>query len=241
MPEPSRLLDAFVRQAGFLFLLLVLVGMCLLPVMMVGGIEATLRTKLHLSPEAAALTLLGILLGSLINIPLYRVQRDEPQTPPRDLIASGMSWVPLAHSQQQTIVAVNVGGCVIPALLAIYQISFILGAAPQARFALLLAMAVNIFACARLARPIPGVGIALPGFLAPLLAVGSAWLLLAPDQYDAIRAPVAFVAGVSGPLIGADLMNLRQFERISVGVLSIGGAGTFDGIVLSGLLAALLA
>jgi uncharacterized membrane protein len=49
------------------------------------------------------------------------------------------------------------------------------------------------------------------------------------------------VAGVLGPLVGADLLNLRRFSRVSVGMLSIGGAGTFDGIVLSGVLAALLA
>ena len=55
------------------------------------------------------------------------------------------------------------------------------------------------------------------------------------------RAPVAFVAGVAGPLIGADLLNLRRISGLSIGVLSIGGAGTFDGIVLSGVLAALLA
>ena len=54
------------------------------------------------------------------------------------------------------------------------------------------------------------------------------------------RAPVAFVAGVLGPLVGADLLHLKDIGRISTGLLSIGGAGTFDGIVLSGLLAAIL-
>jgi uncharacterized membrane protein len=52
---------------------------------------------------------------------------------------------------------------------------------------------------------------------------------------------VAFVAGVLGPLIGADLFHLKDISRVSAGILSIGGAGTFDGIVLSGILAALLA
>jgi uncharacterized membrane protein len=32
---------------------------------------------------------------------------------------------------------------------------------------------------------------------------------------------------------------LRVFSRVSVGMLSIGGAGTFDGIILSGVLEAL--
>jgi uncharacterized membrane protein len=52
---------------------------------------------------------------------------------------------------------------------------------------------------------------------------------------------LAFAAGVLGPLIGADLLHLREVNKISTGVASIGGAGTFDGIVISGLIATLLA
>jgi uncharacterized membrane protein len=61
--------------------------------------------------------------------------------------------------------------------------------------------------------------------------------MLGADQ----AAPVAFVAGTLGPLIGADLLHLREIEESAVGVASIGGAGTFDGIVLSGIIAAYLA
>jgi uncharacterized membrane protein len=46
---------------------------------------------------------------------------------------------------------------------------------------------------------------------------------------------------VLGPLIGADLLHLRDIEKIATGIASIGGAGTFDGIVLSGIVAAYLA
>jgi uncharacterized membrane protein len=48
---------------------------------------------------------------------------------------------------------------------------------------------------------------------------------------------VAFVAGTLGPLVGADLLHLRQIERMDTGILSIGRAGTFDGILLSGIVA----
>jgi uncharacterized membrane protein len=68
--------------------------------------------------------------------------------------------------------------------------------------------------------------------LAALLA-----LLLAPED----APPVAFVAGVAGPLIGADLLHLKAIDRVQSGMMSIGGAGTFDGIVLSGIIAAYLA
>jgi uncharacterized membrane protein len=77
----------------------------------------------------------------------------------------------------------------------------------------------------------------MPGFVPPLVSLGTA-LLLAPGEAPA----VAFVAGVLGPLIGADLLHLRDVSKIATtGVASIGGAGTFDGIVLSGIMAAYLA
>jgi uncharacterized membrane protein len=81
----------------------------------------------------------------------------------------------------------------------------------------------------------------MPGFVAALTAVTTTWLLLAGPGETPYRPPVAFVAGVLGPLVGADLLHLRDITRVPVGILSIGGAGTFDGIVLSGFLATLLA
>ena len=61
--------------------------------------------------------------------------------------------------------------------------------------------------------------------------------MLAPDS----AAPLAFVAGVMGPLIGADLLHLKDIEKVGAGMVSIGGAGTFDGIVMSAIVAAYLA
>jgi uncharacterized membrane protein len=86
---------------------------------------------------------------------------------------------------------------------------------------------------------VTGIGIVMPGVVSPIIAAGTA-LLLAPDA----AAPVAFaigVIGVIGPLVGADLMHLKDIEANEIGVVSIGGAGTFDGIVLSGIVAAYLA
>ena len=75
-----------------------------------------------------------------------------------------------------------------------------------------------------------------PAFVAALSA-----LVLAPHQ----APPVAFIAGVAGPLIGADLLNLRailrEVPKLETAMISIGGAGTFDGIVLSSITAAYLA
>jgi len=136
------------------------------------------------------------------------------------------------------VIAVNVGGCVVPTLIAVRQAVWLSSADPRTLGLAALATAANVAVCQRIARPVPGVGIMMPGIVSPLVAVGCTWLLGIPAEH---RAAAAFIAGVAGPLIGADLLNLRRISRMAVGVLSIGGAGTFDGIVLSGVLAALLA
>ena len=228
-------------QVGCFLTLAVLATFCLLTQLFVDLMQTALA-RLHLSPEMATLAMVGMLLGGLINLPLTRIQRDEEQTISRGALYGTMGWVPVVERHtNQTILAVNVGGCVVPVFLAIYLISIVLQESSRVQLALLIASAANIFACYRVARPIPGVGIAMPGFVSPIVSVGLAWLLLASPEFQYLRAPVAFVAGVAGPLIGADLLHCRDFSRISASVVSIGGAGTFDGIVLSGLLAALLA
>jgi uncharacterized membrane protein len=53
-------------------------------------------------------------------------------------------------------------------------------------------------------------------------------------------APLAYIAGSLGTLIGADLMNLGRVRSLGAPVASIGGAGKFDGIFLTGFVAVLL-
>ena len=53
--------------------------------------------------------------------------------------------------------------------------------------------------------------------------------------------PLAYIGGSMGTLIGADLFNLDRIGGLGAPVASIGGAGTFDGIFLTGILAVLLA
>jgi uncharacterized membrane protein len=87
-----------------------------------------------------------------------------------------------------------------------------------------------------LAKPVPGLGIAMPFWIPPILSAALA-LLLSRDN----PAPVAYIAGVVGTLIGADLLNWPNFKKLGSQVLSIGGAGVFDGIFLTGIVAALIA
>jgi uncharacterized membrane protein len=87
-----------------------------------------------------------------------------------------------------------------------------------------------------LAYPVPGFGIAVPIFVPPV-ATAIAAVLIARDH----AAVLAYVGGCLGTLIGADLLNLGVVQSLGAPVASIGGAGTFDGIFLTGILAVLLA
>jgi uncharacterized membrane protein len=213
-------------------LLLFLVLLAMLPFVF-GQVFTSALIKLKLEPSSALLVVIGIFLGSPINIPVKRISRTE-SVPADPLAVFGLSswWPMLRRECRETVIAVNVGGCLIPVALAIYETAHLLTAGLRPISGLLLAIFINTMVCYWLAKPIEGIGIAMPGLFPAIVASVTA-LLLVPDQ----APPVAFVAGVLGPLIGADLLHLRDIEKIA----SIGGAGTFDGIVLSGIVAAYLA
>jgi uncharacterized membrane protein len=187
--------------------------------------------KLGLSRRAAVAILFAALLGSGINIPVVQLPAQRV-VEPRIIELYGMQYViPSVVERQSTVIAVNMGGAVIPVLLVMYLV---------AKFGIsrrgLLALAVVTLVTHLLARPVPGVGIALPPLLPSLVTAAAAILL------DPRAAPrTAFIAGTLGTLIGADLMNLGNLQGLGAPVASIGGAGTFDGIFLTGIIAVLLA
>ncbi|MGB8697815.1 MAG: DUF1614 domain-containing protein, partial [Thermosynechococcaceae cyanobacterium] len=146
-----------------------------------------------------------------------------------DLWIARFWGIPLRKIEQKTIVALNVGGGLIPTLLAIYEFSRV------NPFAILVVMTTVTVVSYFAAQIVPGIGIQMNPLVAPLTAVLTAWLIVGNDA-----APIAFAGGVLGTLIGADLLHLREIERMTAGVLSIGGAGVFDGIAMCGLFALLL-
>jgi uncharacterized membrane protein len=224
-------MSAFPLLSLFAFLLLLL----LLP-MLFGELMVTSLVKLHLSPEAALLLMVAIIVGGLVNIPVKRIPH-ERVVPAHPLAVFGLGglWPGMRRERRETIIAVNFGGCVIPTGLALYELLQLAARGAPALWAVLIAGIVNIAVCYFLARPVQGVGILLPG-LVPAAVAAILALIFAPSE----AAPVAYIAGVAGPLIGADLLHLKEIEQSAVGVASIGGAGTFDGIVLSGIVAAYL-
>jgi uncharacterized membrane protein len=187
--------------------------------------------SLGVSHHAAMWLLFSSLFGSLFNIPIAEL-------PPEQVMSNqvvdffGMRYeVPLVSHWQGTIIAVNVGGAVIPTLVSIYLLI-----KNQLWVKGLLATTIVAVILHWTANPVPGVGIAVPVFV-PALATAIVAMLMS-RQY---AAPLAYIAGSLGTLIGADLTNLDKVRGLGAPVASIGGAGTFDGIFLTGILAVLLA
>jgi uncharacterized membrane protein len=226
--HPSHM-HYFPVTAPFVLLLFLVFGV-LLALVQLGIIEYA-YAKIGIQPRWIFLFLILSLLGSYVNIPVAEI-------PAKNLVEKdsvsdyGVQYVvPDMHESPRTIIAVNVGGALIPAALSIY-----LMLKNRLFVQSVIAVAVVTIVVNRLAHPVPGVGIALTPIVPPLLAAGVA-LLLSRRAAPAL----AYIAGSLGTLIGADLLNLGIVADLQAPVLSIGGAGTFDGVFLTGILAVLLA
>jgi uncharacterized membrane protein len=188
--------------------------------------------RLGIAPEHLFSLLFLCILGSMVNIPIRRIRiENEPEEWER-ISFFGMRFHPPRWSKaREMVLAVNVGGAVIPTCLSIYLLAH-----AEHPFRMLLALIAVTYVVYRLARPVPGVGIATPMFIPPLAAALAALLF----NYH-WAPPTAYVAGTLGTLIGADILHLDKLKHLKAPVVSIGGAGTFDGIFLTGILAVLLA
>jgi uncharacterized membrane protein len=160
--------------------------------------------KIGVRPRYMFAVLLLSLLGSVINIPLFSIG--------------------------SMVVAVNVGGALVPIMLSLYLFAHL-----RLRGRMLAGTTIVAVIVHSVAQIVPGAGIAVPMLVPPLAAAGVS-LLLSFRQ----APPVAYVAGSMGTLIGADLLNLHRIAEIGAPAVSIGGAGTFDGVFLTGIIAGLL-
>ncbi|HEY2531313.1 MAG TPA: DUF1614 domain-containing protein [Xanthobacteraceae bacterium] len=187
--------------------------------------------SLGVSSRTALLLLIGSLIGSAFNIPIAEL-RPEHVVSDKVIDFFGMRYVvPVVQDWPGTVIAINIGGAVIPTLMSIYLL-----AKHELWAKGLLAVAAVAFILHWLANPVPGLGIAVPVFW-PAVATAVVAVVLSRDH----AAPLAYIAGSMGTLIGADLSNLDKVRGLGAPVASIGGAGTFDGIFLTGILAVLLA
>ncbi len=187
--------------------------------------------QLGIAPRYFFTWLFASLAGSYVNLPIMRFS-PEQMTRLQEIPFYGVPYViPTVETWPGTILAVNVGGAIIPVLVSLILIVKN-GLYRMAAWGI----AIVSLASYVLAEPVPGLGIAIPVFYPPVIAAIVALLL--SRRY---AAPLAYACGSLGTLIGADLMNLGNIRGLGAPVMSIGGAGTFDGIFVTGLIAVLLA
>lgn len=209
---------------------LLLVALGLLAVFVQVGALTLAFDKLGLSSHSATLLLFTSLLGSLINLPLFSVKAEGPPPPMPQPFRSLLRLPPMEFTGK-TVVAINVGGCLVPLAFSVY----LLRHNPLNPLLVISAVAIVAAVCRLASRPVPGVGIGIPLFVAPLVAA-MASLIIDPQH----SAPLAYISGTLGVLIGADLSRLNDIRKMGTPFAAIGGAGTFDGIFLSGVVAVLL-
>ncbi|MGZ4907997.1 MAG: DUF1614 domain-containing protein [Halobacteriota archaeon] len=234
MPNVSRhIYNPFSLLVFFIILILVI-----LFVIVFFGLVGTAFEILGFSTLDVVLLLLATLIGSFINIPLFSLTSDEPVVTDAYVTVFGITYrVPTAiEGSRKTVVAVNVGGALIPIAVSLY----LLWRFPETIGFAVLGVTLVAIVSRLIARPVRGVGIVSPGLVAPVVA--AIFALVMSTQVSSVNVfTLAYVSGVLGTLIGADLANLNAIKGLGAPVASIGGAGTFDGVFLSGIMAILIA
>jgi uncharacterized membrane protein len=183
---------------------------------------------------------LGILFvtfaGSFINIPIKRIATVQRGVEIEEVRVFWLTYrVPhFVQRRTFTTIAVNFGGAIVPVGVSLYLLWTHPGVIEYAIIGTILSSIVIHL----VARKVEGIGIVTPAFLPPVAAALFAFLLLPTSPVGA--AITAYTSGTLGALIGADLSNLSGIAKLGAPMASIGGAGTFDGIFLTGLIAVLL-
>lgn len=222
-------LHFFPLAAPFLFGFFLLFIMLIVLVQV--GILGYAYEKIGIRREYVFVLLFLSLLGSYINIPITELG-PEKVVSYREIYFFGMRYVvPVVEERPHTVLAVNLGGAVIPTLVSLYLL-----VKNELYWRGFVATGLVTLFVYWLAQPVPGMGISVPVLLPPVAAALTALLF-----GRAKAPPLAYIAGSLGTLIGADLLNLQQMQGLGSVLASIGGAGTFDAIFLTGIIAVLLA
>ena len=222
-------------QHSFLFFAFLLILLFVVVALVFFGAVSVAFQDVGFTSVTIFLILIGCLAGSFINIPLFKLRTKIPIVHDDYVSWFGVSYrIPhVEYGQATTMVAVNVGGALIPTGVSLYLLS-------KSSLTTISLSLIGILAVAIVtrivAKPVKGVGIATPAFIPPIAAAVAAFILM-PAQ----PRTIAYVAGTLGTLIGADLLNLQKIPKLGAPVASIGGAGTFDGVFLTGIIAVLLA
>jgi uncharacterized membrane protein len=216
---------------GLLGILYAGLAVLLMPFFMFSFVEVLRAVGMH--PLAALLlgasvTFLSLATSS-VNLVVYTLSRRQYMPVVDYVVVFGIPVpVPrIVFREEKSYIAINVGGAVIPLAVATYLAAHVFSPA------LLAAVAIASILIYAVSRVVPYVGVVTPALAPPIIAALSAFI--------AGGGPVAtYITAVYGTIIGADVLNMEKVLRYRPPFVSIGGAGVFDGIFLSGVLAVLL-
>jgi uncharacterized membrane protein len=140
------------------------------------------------------------------------------------------------------MVGINMGGAVIPIILSIYLTykkkislkSILLGIVIVAAFTFLITRA----------DVTKGIVASFPYYLIPAFSASIISIIIYWKQFKK-AAPLAYISGTIGVLIGADMFRLPELLRLSHELTSpknaiIGGANVFDMVYITGLIAVIV-
>jgi len=147
-----------------------------------------------------------------------------------DKASDTRSGLAASSLKMYTTIAINIGGAVIPIIMSVFL------SANANLVEILSGILLVTIIIHKIARPVKGSGIAIHALLPPLLAAFVA-IIISPQN-----APViAYISGTFGCILGIDILNLKKIPELDLPFVSIGGAGTFDAIFLTGIISVLLA
>jgi len=239
----------FQFSGGILAALLFLVALFFLFIFLPVSIVAEAFSKLGLTPIQGVLMLIAILVGRTVNLPVYTSERLIMVKKPRTMTYSVDGNGPHVQLEEDTanelkkqVFAVNVGGCILPILLSLtFLISLHLSDKADGAYGWIgFAMVMVAGGCYALTKADPYTGLRVPLFMPGLMTFVSVYFFV-PEPF---RPVAAYVAGTLGTIIGgnlAPLMSPRIRSAVGTPQVSIGGAGTFGGVFVAGILAVLLA
>lgn len=220
------------------FVLLVFLPFLLLAIVTLVGFNAgsAVEKVLGMSILVATGVYMLMLFGSIVNIPVYEF-KSKAETEPRYVSYMGMKYQLPVWQGHNSVVAVNAGGFLIPVVLSVY---FAMSLQLYPLILTTIVVSLGVFASS---RPVRSAGVIVPSLVPPLLAIAASFLALylysGGEFHDLAR--MSFASGTIGTILGTYLFNVRRISKAGVNILSIGGIGTFDGILLTGVLSTVIA
>lgn len=233
------------RPFSFLYFSILFVLFLVVVPLLTAIFRSLLVRGIGIPPESFGIILFFSLFGSFINIPFTTIETKTPIYAYNEIKFFRVTWrVPTVEmGTRRTRVSINLGGAIVPLLISGY---ILLWSIPKTGNDILLTygqilfvLLIVIFSTYRNSRIIKGLGIATPMLGPPITTALATWLIhtITPVTYP---TQIAYVGGTLGTLIGADILNIRKLPELGAPLVSIGGAGTFDGIYLTGLISVVL-